>query len=274
MMTFYDLGSFLLGLAAWLIPMFAFGKKYRFGMCCIGSLGCCVLSIFLQLLEVKRRVGIRDWSALMDTIDAVVLAAVIMVVITLISNAAALFYPYKCQENSDSPSTTWKTRFKGFAASHFLISAVGFAAALPVLMVLDFEPDFWDIIWLEIILLALYVAAGFWKAKRKKWSYPRRFREGAQAFFAPALTAWAWGGLVVVSLAIEAWPLLIAEYFATMVLASPSFLMFYLMMGSGACIFNLVVQLSIFALCAGGLPPLLFTLGSLYGSRQRKEAAQ
>mgnify|MGYP001459723344 CR=1 FL=1 len=92
----YNLGSLVLGLAAWGIPLCAIGRKYRFGICCIGSLSCCVLSFLLQLLEVRNRVRLSDWSALMDTIDAVVAAAVIMVVVTLISNVFALWRAHKC----------------------------------------------------------------------------------------------------------------------------------------------------------------------------------
>lgn len=91
-----NLGSLVLGLTAWGIPLCAIGRKYRFGICCIGSLSCCVLSFLLQLLEVRNRVRLSDWSALMDTIDAVVAAAVIMVVVTLISNVFVLWRAHKC----------------------------------------------------------------------------------------------------------------------------------------------------------------------------------
>lgn len=86
-----NIGSLILGLIAWIIPLLAIGKKYRFALCCIGSLSCCLVSLLLQLLEIKRRVDLGDWSALMDTINAVILAAVVMLVVTLISNAIALF---------------------------------------------------------------------------------------------------------------------------------------------------------------------------------------
>lgn len=96
MLMVCNLGSLVLGLAAWGIPLCAIGRKYRFGICCIGSLSCCVLSFLLQLLEVRNRVRLSDWSALMDTIDAVVATAVIMVVVTLISNVFVLWRAHKC----------------------------------------------------------------------------------------------------------------------------------------------------------------------------------
>lgn len=87
----YNIGSLILGLAAWGLPLLAIGKKYRFALCCIGSLSCCVTSLLLQLLEVKRRVALSDWSALMDTMNAVILAVVVLICGMVAINAIALF---------------------------------------------------------------------------------------------------------------------------------------------------------------------------------------
>lgn len=90
MSAFFNLGSLILGLAAWVLPFLAIRKKDRFGLCCLGSFGCCILSLLLQLFEVKNRVNLEDWSALMDTMRAVVLAAVVMIVVMLVCNLFAL----------------------------------------------------------------------------------------------------------------------------------------------------------------------------------------
>lgn len=92
MTYFCNVGSLILGLVAWILPLLAIGKPYRFVLCCIGSTVCCTGSLLLQLLEVQNRVHLEDWSALMDTVDAVILAAVVMLVVTLIANAVALLY--------------------------------------------------------------------------------------------------------------------------------------------------------------------------------------
>ena len=92
MSVFFNLGSLMLGLAAWGLPFLAIGKKDRFSICCLGSFGCCILSLMLQLFEVKNRVNLEDWSALMDTMHAVVLAAVGMVVVMLVCNLIALLH--------------------------------------------------------------------------------------------------------------------------------------------------------------------------------------
>ena len=90
MSVFFNLGSLMLGLAAWGLPFLAIGKKDRFSICCLGSFGCCILSLLLQLFEVKNRVNLEDWSALMDTMHAVVLAAVVMIMVMVVCNLIAL----------------------------------------------------------------------------------------------------------------------------------------------------------------------------------------
>lgn len=90
MSAFFNLGSLILGLAAWGLPFLAIGKKDRFSICCLGSFSCCILSLLLQLFEVKNRVNLEDWSALMDTMHAVTLVAVIMVVVMVVCNLFAL----------------------------------------------------------------------------------------------------------------------------------------------------------------------------------------
>lgn len=92
MSAFYNLGSLLLGLAAWVLPFLAIRNRDRFPLCCLGSFGCCILSLLLQLFEVKNRVNLEDWSALMDTMHAVVLAAVVMIVVMLVSNVFTLLH--------------------------------------------------------------------------------------------------------------------------------------------------------------------------------------
>ena len=92
MSAIFNLGSLILGLAAWGLPFLAIGKKDRFSICCLGSFGCCILSLMLQLFEVKNRVNLEDWSALMDTVHAVVLAAVGMVVVMVVCNLIALLH--------------------------------------------------------------------------------------------------------------------------------------------------------------------------------------
>lgn len=90
MSAMLNVGSLILGLAAWALPFLSLGKRDWFAFCCLGSFGCCILSLLLQLFEVKNRVNLEDWSALMDTMHAVVLAAVVMIVVMVVCNLIAL----------------------------------------------------------------------------------------------------------------------------------------------------------------------------------------
>ncbi len=89
MNIFCSIGSILLGLLAWSIPCFSIEKKHtaHAAHCtsCISFL-CCAISLWLQLLEVQYRVQIEDMIAVMDTIDAVVSIAFILIVGTIFTN--------------------------------------------------------------------------------------------------------------------------------------------------------------------------------------------
>ena len=71
----------LLGLASWLLGGGAIAKPETRCLS-LASLGLCGASLLAQLLEVHRRVEQQDWSALLDTMDAVLLAAIVLLVVT------------------------------------------------------------------------------------------------------------------------------------------------------------------------------------------------
>lgn len=89
MSIFCSIGSILFGLLAWGIPLFSIEKKHpsqaAHRSSCISFL-CCAISLWLQLLEVQHRVQIDDMVAVMDTIDAVVSIAVVLIVGTVLTN--------------------------------------------------------------------------------------------------------------------------------------------------------------------------------------------
>lgn len=88
----HNIGSLLLGITAWLLACFAIISKkpsvsHRFSF---GSFILCAFSLLLQLLEVSNRVNIHDFSAITDTIHAVITASCILIAITIILNGIAL----------------------------------------------------------------------------------------------------------------------------------------------------------------------------------------
>lgn len=87
----FNLGSLVLGLAACVLPIIALARHGRGGMLfSTASMGACAVSLYLQILETSSRVRLEDWSALMDTFGAVVFASTVLLVVTLLLNAAVL----------------------------------------------------------------------------------------------------------------------------------------------------------------------------------------
>ena len=87
-----NIGSLILGVCAWLFGGLAIGtpKASPAHRNTVVSFGLCTVSLVFQLLEVNRRVIIGDYAAIDDTIRAVVIASVALVVITIILNVVAL----------------------------------------------------------------------------------------------------------------------------------------------------------------------------------------
>lgn len=163
-----------------------------------------------------------------------------------------------------------RARLGGFAVSHFLISFAGVAAEIVALLVMEkcYEIVFWSLVVLSVVLLAAYVPMGTWTARRKQWSRPQTFGEGLRYFLAPAAIAWGWGTLVAVTILLNAISVLVVEFLVTSLLASPAVLMLYVSVILQDLGMEGWLWLWVYVLLAGGLPPLLFTLGSLWGSRK------
>lgn len=167
------------------------------------------------------------------------------------------------QPKPDKPGR--EERLAAFAKSHFIISGIGFAVGLILFAISTIVPYFFIYALAEIILLAFYGAAGFWHTRQNRWRFSR-FKEGLWTFLDPALIAWGWAALVLLSLFLNVFPLLSFLFVASVFLAFPSFLMVFL-----ALVCNWLgseVDFVLWAILAGGIPPLLFTLGSLWGNRR------
>ena len=97
-----NLGSFLFGLASWIIPLvplvtkkFADGRSMKAMFFSFMSV---IIAFMMQMLSTKHLVDIEDWSALMDTQCGVVLAGSVLSIIVLILNSLML---YKSQNHSE-----------------------------------------------------------------------------------------------------------------------------------------------------------------------------
>ncbi len=177
-------------------------------------------------------------------------------------------------ENKNLEQTTRKERFKGFALSHFVISIVGFCVAYPAALLLSGSDLFSAAAVAGTAALQLaYAFAGGWQARKRMWTRPRTFREGLWAFLAPALVAWGWAALVIGSVSLPFVEVLFPLVFwGSFLLALPSSLLVFLILVFGSALFeySMVPGLLLTGFLAGAIPPLLFLLGSLWGSRGSK----
>lgn len=93
MSAILNLGSLVLGVISWLIPIVVLwqGKKRDIGVgVLVSSSTSCAAALILQILEIRNRVHLEDWTAIMDTIDILPWVATILVIITAILNLFAL----------------------------------------------------------------------------------------------------------------------------------------------------------------------------------------
>lgn len=86
----YNIGSIILGIIAWASAGIAIAKSKRAQTLSAVSFVACIISLFLQFLEVSNRVNLGDYAAIEDTIRAVILAATLLIVVTIILNSVAL----------------------------------------------------------------------------------------------------------------------------------------------------------------------------------------
>lgn len=92
--------SLLLGLIAWILPIFNLMKykKHENGnwvILSIISISSCAISLCFQIFYNSHLVKIADWSALMDTTDALVFVSSTLLVVTIILNVVTTLLYYK-----------------------------------------------------------------------------------------------------------------------------------------------------------------------------------
>ena len=83
---FYNIASLGIGLVAWamgICAVFSGKKQSRYQM---ASFICCCTSLLLQFYEIRRRMRIDDWVAVDDTINAICMAAGVLIAVTILLN--------------------------------------------------------------------------------------------------------------------------------------------------------------------------------------------
>lgn len=94
MIGWLNIGSLLLGLVAWILPVINLmgNKKHEYknwGILSVISISACAISISFQIFYNYHLVKIEDWTALMDTTRAVVIATAVLLIFTLLLNGLA-----------------------------------------------------------------------------------------------------------------------------------------------------------------------------------------
>lgn len=95
MASMLNLGSFLFGLAALILPFSVLARRDKTGCgrCAVlsaASVGACAAALCMQLFYTDHLVRIEDWSALLDTAHTVAWVSAALLLATLALNAAAL----------------------------------------------------------------------------------------------------------------------------------------------------------------------------------------
>lgn len=95
-----NLGSLLFGLVAWILPIVNLLQHNKtnyksHASLSLVSFSACAISLYMQILYGNHLVRIEDWSALMDTSNAVALVSTLLLIGTGILNAIPWYIQYK-----------------------------------------------------------------------------------------------------------------------------------------------------------------------------------
>lgn len=91
MIGWLNIGSLLLGLIALILPVINLMRNRKhehktWGALSVISISACAISLSFQFFYNYHLVKIEDWSALMDTTRAVVIATAVLLIFTFILN--------------------------------------------------------------------------------------------------------------------------------------------------------------------------------------------
>ena len=89
-----NIGSIVLGLIAWILPIITIIKAEKISnpfVLSVLSMGSCTISLWFQIIYNDHLVKIKDWSALMDTTGALVFVSSVLVILSIVLNCYSLF---------------------------------------------------------------------------------------------------------------------------------------------------------------------------------------
>ncbi|MEA4925973.1 MAG: hypothetical protein VB084_11750 [Syntrophomonadaceae bacterium] len=94
-----NLGSLVLGLIAWILPVVNLMRRNKTDRqtrvaFSVASVSACAISLCMQIFYTAHLVKIEDWSALMDTSQAVALVSALLLGVTMLLNVITLVVYY------------------------------------------------------------------------------------------------------------------------------------------------------------------------------------
>jgi len=103
-MSWFNVGSLLLGLTAWILPTINLAKYKKaehknWVTLLFASMGACAVSVLFQIVYQKHLVQIEDWSAIMDTIWGVLFVSTVLITVTIILNLITIIKYHKINRN-------------------------------------------------------------------------------------------------------------------------------------------------------------------------------
>lgn len=86
MYALLNIGSLVLGLIAWALPIASIAARRKPAPFCAASFALCSICLIFQILYNQHLVEIRDWAAIEDTHYAVVFAALLLLTVAAVLN--------------------------------------------------------------------------------------------------------------------------------------------------------------------------------------------
>lgn len=95
MIDFLNIGSILLGLIAWILPIvnlmrYKNNQHKNWVVLSVMSISACAISLNFQIFYNYHLVKLEDWSAIMDITGTLVLATSVLLIFTVILNTITL----------------------------------------------------------------------------------------------------------------------------------------------------------------------------------------
>lgn len=89
--TWLNVGSLVLGLVAWILPVVSLMRYEKRGhrnwiSLSILSMIACTISLWFQIVYNHHLVEIEDWSALMDTTGSLIKVSAVLIIVTILFN--------------------------------------------------------------------------------------------------------------------------------------------------------------------------------------------